>query len=87
MPSHCSFRKLTTMRYKPSTYTSRLLILFFQLLLPTMLVLGQPGGDGDLSGDPDAAVPVDGGTTLLLAAGMAYGTRRVRQAHQMKRKP
>lgn len=56
-------------------------------MLPTMLVIGQPGGDGDLSDDPDAAVPLDGGTTLLLAAGMAYGTRRVRQAHQMKRKP
>ena len=73
------------MRSKPSTYTNRLLILLFQLLLPTMLVLGQPGGDGDLSDDPDAAVPVDGGATLLLAAGMAYGTRRVRQSYLKKK--
>ncbi len=50
-----------------------------------MLVLGQPGGDGDLSGDPDAAVPIDGGSTLLLAAGVAYGTRRVRQAHRKRK--
>ena len=73
-----------TMRNKPSTYTNRLLLCFFQLLLPTMLVLGQPGGGDDLSTDPDAAVPVDGGVTLLLAAGMAYGTRRVRQARRRK---
>lgn len=73
------------MRSKQSTYTNRLLILLFQLLLPTMLVLGQPGGDGDLSDDPDAAVPVDGGATLLLAAGMAYGTRRVRQSYLKKK--
>lgn len=50
-----------------------------------MLVLGQPGGDGDLGDDPDAAVPVDGGATLLLAAGMAYGTRRVRQSYLKKK--
>lgn len=73
------------MRSKPSTYTNRLLILLFQLLLPTMLVLGQPGGDGDLSDDPDAAVPIDGGAMLLLAAGMAYGTRRVRQSYLKKK--
>ena len=73
------------MRNKPSTYTNRLLLCFFQLLLPTMLVLGQPGGDGDLSNDPDAAVPVDGGVTLLLAAGMAYGTRRIRQSYLKKK--
>ncbi len=75
------------MRSKQSTYTRHLLMFIFQLLLPTMLVLGQPGGDGDLGDDPDAAVPIDGGATLLLAAGVAYGTRRVRQAHQVKRKP
>ena len=59
-------------------------MLVFQVLLPTMLVLAQPGGDGDLSNDPDSSVPVDGGATLLLAAGVAYGTRRVRQARVRK---
>ena len=72
------------MRFNLSTYTNRLLILIFQLMLPTMLLLGQPGGDGDLSNDPDAAVPLDGGVTLMLAAGVAYGTRRVRQARHNK---
>lgn len=60
-------------------------MFIFQLLLPTMLVLGQPGGDDDLSNDPDSSVPLDGGATLLLAAGVAYGTRRVRQSHRKRK--
>jgi hypothetical protein len=35
-----------------------------------------PGGTGDLDGNPDS-VPVDGGLSLLLAAGAAYGGRRL----------
>ena len=36
-----------------------------------------PDGDGDLPGDPDpAAIPFDGGISLLLAAGAAYGLHR-----------
>lgn len=36
----------------------------------------QPGGSDDLGADPDSAVPVDGGMALLVAAGIAYGTRK-----------
>lgn len=39
-----------------------------------------PGGTGDLDGNPDS-VPVDGGLSLLLAAGAAYGGRRLAKKH------
>lgn len=35
-------------------------------------------------GDGDVAVPVDGGLSLLLAAGAAYGVRRVRHRRVAK---
>ena len=37
---------------------------------------GNPGGTG---GAPAGAVPVDGGLTLLLAAGLGYGARKAYQ--------
>jgi hypothetical protein len=38
-----------------------------------MPLLAQPGGPG---GDPDVAVPIDGGVSLLVAAGIAYGAKK-----------
>lgn len=40
-------------------------------------VQAQPGDPGD---DPD--VPVDGGVTLLVAAGVGYGVKRYRDSRQ-----
>ena len=36
-----------------------------------------PGGTDSLEENPDGSVPVDGGISLLLAAGAAYGGRRL----------
>jgi hypothetical protein len=52
-------------------------LLLLQVLIPFTLAIGQPGGGDDLDSNPDAAVPVDGGLSLLLAAGAAYGGRRL----------
>ena len=59
--------------------------LFFTLLL----VLGagaqyaraQPGSGGPTPGAA-TAVPIDGGASLLLAGGVAYGLRRLRQSRR-----
>jgi hypothetical protein len=41
---------------------------------------GLPGNGGNTGGPPDpTAVPLDGGATLLLASGVAYGLRRLHQ--------
>ena len=55
----------------------------FYLLLAFALVFvveGQAQPTGDPTGDPDATpveeVPLDGGLSLLLGAGIAYGTKR-----------
>jgi hypothetical protein len=50
-----------------------LLILVFPLL--TFAQLGDPGGSG--GGDPD--VPIDGGLSLLVAAGVGYGAKQLRR--------
>ncbi|WP_400192142.1 PID-CTERM protein-sorting domain-containing protein [Hymenobacter sp. B81] len=39
---------------------------------------GNPGSGGPEPGQP-TAVPLDGGASLLLAAGAAYGLRRLRR--------
>jgi hypothetical protein len=38
---------------------------------------------GDDFVDPDAAVPIDGGLSILLAAGIGYG---VKKAHEQRKK-
>ena len=45
------------------------------LLFITNLLHAQPLGDGD----PDAEVPIDGGLSLLVAAGIGYGSKKLRQ--------
>ena len=44
------------------------------LLFITSLLHAQPLGDGD----PDG-VPIDGGLSLLVAAGIGYGSKKLRQ--------
>jgi hypothetical protein len=46
----------------------------------------QPGGSDDLGADPDSAVPVDGGITLLLAAGLGYGARKAARYRMQRSK-
>ena len=68
-------------------------LLFMLIALPTMMVLAQdppeddpppPGGGGD------PGVPIDGGISLLAAAGIAYGAKVVharRKAKQAEKTP
>ena len=46
--------------------------IILMLLLPTIL-LAQPGFDDDVSD-----VPLDGGLSLLVAAGIGYGAKKMR---------
>lgn len=51
------------------------------VLLTAIAALAQPGSGGPSPGTPanPTAVPIDGGISLLLAAGGAYGLKRLRQ--------
>ena len=51
--------------------------LMFSLFLISTVVVAQSGLDDPSVDDP--AVPVDGGLSLLLAAGAAYGAGRLRR--------
>ncbi|WP_400190465.1 PID-CTERM protein-sorting domain-containing protein [Hymenobacter sp. B81] len=54
------------------------------LLLPastSLLAQGNPGSGGPQPGQP-TAVPLDGGASLLLAAGAAYGLKKLRDARR-----
>ncbi|OGX86408.1 PID-CTERM protein-sorting domain-containing protein [Hymenobacter glacialis] len=48
--------------------------------------LAQPGSGGPVPGTPPnpTPVPIDGGVSLLLAAGGAYGLKRLRAARAKK---
>ena len=71
------------MRFVHSLFLRRLLLAGAVLTLTSLATQAQPGG-GITGGPPDptpnspAAVPLDGGASLLLASGVAYGLRRLR---------
>ena len=54
---------------------------FTLLLILAIPVQAQPPEPGDGGGGP-AGVPIDGGISLLLAAGVAYGGKKY---HEMKK--
>ncbi len=60
---------------KKRNIISCLLILVFCMALP-MVTFAQP--------DPPDDTPIDGGLTLLLAAGAAYGVKKYRDGKQQK---
>ncbi len=79
--------KLTTNKkvfLKNSLFT--LLMIVLVLALP-MLSNGQvdppPGPVG--GANPDANVPIDGGLSLVLAAGVGYGAKKIRDYNKKKR--
>ena len=52
------------------------------VLLTAIGALAQPGSGGPSPGTPivnPTAIPIDGGISLLLAAGGVYGLKRLRQ--------
>ena len=56
----------------------RISLLLTILLMVVSINLCQAQDPGDPSAD-DPAVPIDGGITLLLAVGAAYGVRRLKR--------
>lgn len=65
------------------------LLLTAGLFLVTAIGYAQAPGGGTGSGGPQpatpaAAVPLDGGSSLLLASGVAYGLRRLQQRRALR---
>ena len=56
------------------------------LMLTAGAALAQPGSGGPIPNNPPPAdqIPIDGGVSLLLAAGGAYGLKRLRAARAKK---
>ena len=58
-------------------------LIMFTLLLGSIVVSAQPSGD---PGDPDATqAPIDGGVSLLIAAGVAYGAKKAHEHRKNKK--
>ena len=55
------------------------LLLFVLLVGFAAAAQAQPGSGGPAPGAGPTGVPIDGGVSLLLAGGVAYGLRRLRQ--------
>ena len=49
------------------------------VLFTAVAAVAQPGSGGPGPGSPAASVPIDGGASLLLAGGIGYAVRRLRQ--------
>lgn len=66
---------------KRATTTKAVLFLIALMVLPITFVLAGPR---DLGGDPSGA-PIDGGISLLVAAGIGYGAKKARDARKQKK--
>ncbi|MBF9219645.1 PID-CTERM protein-sorting domain-containing protein [Hymenobacter ruricola] len=67
-----------------SFLTSALGLLVLGLLL-NLPAGAQPTSGGPAPGAPAAEVPLDGGASLLLAGGVAYGLKQIRARRQARR--
>ena len=72
------------LRMKKQTQIIQILVILLVLLIP-MLLMAQPVGNpyGTGGGDPDAA-PIDGGLSLLVAAGVGYGAKKLKERRQKR---
>ena len=63
------------MKYMTGTVFVATILLSIFIVLPICgyAQLGDPGED------PDAAIPIDGGVVLLIAAGVGYGVKKAKE--------
>ena len=48
--------------------------------------ISDPGAGGtSINGDPNGDAPIDGGLSLLIAAGVGYGVKRVKNRRSVKK--
>lgn len=61
------------------------ILTMLAILLVPMLLMAQPQGNGYGAGggDPDSA-PIDGGLSLLVAAGVGYGAKKMKEKRMAK---
>jgi hypothetical protein len=62
---------------KKLQYGFAIMVMFLLMSLPVLAQLGDPGDD------PDA--PIDGGVSLLVAAGIGYGAKKVYEARKKRK--
>ncbi len=53
-----------------------IIVLFAMIVLPLLSMAQDPDGFGDFGGD---ALPVDGGLSLLVAGGIGYGIKKIKE--------
>ena len=70
------------LRMKKQTQIIQILLMLIVLLTPILLLAQTPPADNPFGGsgtaDPDAA-PIDGGLSLLVAAGVGYGAKKLKE--------
>lgn len=67
------------MKKSANLFLSAFLLMGFLTIGNELLAQGPPGGGGGLGNDciPSPCVPIDGGLSILLIAGAAYGSKKV----------
>ncbi len=75
--------KVLIVRFTKSSLYYKVFVFFLVLSVNASIAFAQfddpstPGEEiGDPGYDPDVQVPIDGGVSLLVAAGVAYGVKR-----------
>lgn len=77
---------MKTFRFKPLIYTALLSIFFLTTQLTSNAQIGPVDPGCDPLGDPTAPpCPIDGGLSLLIAAGIGLGAKKAYQAKKNSR--
>lgn len=65
------------------TKIARKLLLILVLIVEVQLGAKAQGDPGDIPDDPDAPIPLDPGSWILVAAGVGYGVKKWRDSKQL----
>ena len=81
------FKKLITNTCK-NNLLPLLIFVIIMMLLPLMGISQEvPPGPGDTGegGNPDGSVPIDGGLSVVIAAGVGYGVKKLRDFNRKRK--
>jgi hypothetical protein len=69
---------------KKQTQIIKILVILIVIFTPMLLLAQSPVGTPGTGTDPEGAAPIDGGLSLLVAAGVGYGAKKLKERREKR---